>query len=377
MSSGKKTVLVMAGGTGGHVFPALSVAGELIKKRYDIQWLGTQAGIEADLVPSAGYLLHTIKVNGLRGKGKLALLKAPFLLIKAVWQAYRVIRRIRPVAVIGFGGFATGPGGVAAKLCSVPLVIHEQNARPGMTNRMLAPLSSVVIEAFPDSFVSLSKNKRLETLGNPVRPEIAEMANAVVVADASSSGLNVLVVGGSLGAVALTEAVAEAMSLMKDNERPSLLHQVGRKNTEAAHCKYTELDVLFGDADSNEKIRVVPFIADMAEAYRNADLVVCRAGASTVSEIACVGIPAIFVPLPHAVDDHQTANARVLESVDAAEILPQRELNGSALAKRFKEYMTNKERLARMAENAKKRAIPESARLVAEQVEEQIRVRAQ
>jgi len=368
-----KTVLIMAGGTGGHVFPALAVADELKSRGYDIHWLGTAAGIEADLIPKAGYPLHCIKVTGLRGKGKLALLAAPIKIIKAIYQALRFIRIIRPSAVLGLGGFATGPGGVAAKLSGVPLLIHEQNAFPGMTNRLLKPLSNVVMQAFPNTFKSTGKNKELNSLlttGNPVRENILKIDCSI--AQQSDGRLKVLVVGGSLGAVALNNAVIEALGLLiKDNTSEGLVdiwHQVGKKNIDAVQQSYA-------DKNLAGKAKVVAFIDDMAKAYAWADLVVCRAGALTVSEVACAGKAAIFIPFPFAVDDHQTANAQVLVDAGAAEIRQQKDLTAQWLAERWLAYGEQPKMIEKMAIAAKAASIADATQVVTEQVIKQIKVK--
>lgn len=378
-AAANKTVMVMAGGTGGHVFPALAVADELKQQGYDIHWLGTAAGIEAELVPKSGYPLHCINVTGLRGKGKLALLAAPWKIIKAIYQAVQFMRIVRPSAVLGLGGFATGPGGIAAKLLGVPLLIHEQNAFPGMTNRLLKPLANVVMQAFPNTFKGSKNLARLFTTGNPVR------ANIVALGCAEKEGgdnfekkekLNVLVVGGSLGAVALNKAVVDALSLMvkehlahnlAENYLPNIWHQVGKKNIDAVQQSYAEKGL-------QGKAKVVAFIDDMAVAYDWADIVVCRSGALTVSELACAGKAAIFVPFPYAVDDHQTANAQILVKAGAAEIKQQKELTAEWLVERWTSYSDNPEKIKHMSIAAKGASIANATQVVTEQVIKQIRL---
>jgi len=369
-----KTVLIMAGGTGGHVFPALAVADELRSRGYEIHWLGTAAGIEADLIPKAGYPLHCIKVTGLRGKGKLALLGAPLKIVKAIYQALRFIRIVRPSAVLGLGGFATGPGGVAAKLSGVPLLIHEQNAFPGMTNRLLKPLSNVVMQAFPNTFEAPKSSKGLEkllTTGNPVRANILALEQPELKNRASKK-LNVLVVGGSLGAVALNNAVIDALLLLSNDDSTKdiadIWHQVGKKNIESVQQAYAEKGLI-------GKAKVVAFIDDMAKAYAWADLVVCRAGALTVSEVACAGKAAIFIPFPFAVDDHQTANAQVLVNAGGAEIKQQTELSAQWLADRWLAYAKQPEIIEKMAIAAKAASIADATQVVTEQVIKQIRLK--
>jgi UDP-N-acetylglucosamine--N-acetylmuramyl-(pentapeptide) pyrophosphoryl-undecaprenol N-acetylglucosamine transferase len=371
------TVMMMAGGTGGHVFPALAVADELKHQGYDIHWLGTAAGIEADLVPKSGYPLHCINVTGLRGKGKLALLTAPWKILKAIFQALQIIRIVRPSAVLGLGGFATGPGGIAAKLLGVPLLIHEQNAFPGMTNRLLKPLANIVMQAFPNTFKGSKNLARLFTTGNPVRENIvASGRNIKVKNDGKNEPLNVLVVGGSLGAVALNNAVVETLFLMVNegllpnaikNDLPSIWHQVGKRNIDTIQKVYAEKGL-------EGKAKVVAFIDDMAAAYDWADIVVCRSGALTVSEIACAGKAAIFIPFPSAVDDHQTANAQILVNAGAAEIKQQKDLTAEWLAERWKNYADNPEKIIHMSIAALGVSIANATQVVTEQVIKQIRL---
>jgi UDP-N-acetylglucosamine--N-acetylmuramyl-(pentapeptide) pyrophosphoryl-undecaprenol N-acetylglucosamine transferase len=367
-----KTVMIMAGGTGGHVFPALAVADELKQQGYDIHWLGTAAGIEADVIPKAGYPLHCIEVTGLRGKGRLTLLAAPFKILKAIFQALKFMRVVNPSAVLGLGGFATGPGGVAAKLLGIPLLIHEQNAFPGMTNRLLKPLANVVMQAFPNTFKGTKHLEKLLTTGNPVRADIVALDNAKKDNLGEKDGrLNVLVVGGSLGAVALNNAVMDALALTleknPDSSAPNIWHQVGKRNIDSVQQAYAEKGL-------EGKARVVAFIDDMAEAYQWADLIVCRAGALTVSEVACAGKPAIFIPYPFAVDDHQTANAQVLVNAKAAEIKQQNELTAQWLADQWTMYTEQPQLIERMALAAKSAAIANATDVVAEQVIKQIRL---
>lgn len=376
----KRTVMVMAGGTGGHVFPALAVADALKKQDYDIHWLGTAAGIEAELVPKAGYPLHCINVTGLRGKGKLALFAAPWKIIKAIYQAWSFMRIVRPSAVLGLGGFATGPGGIAAKLLGIPLLIHEQNAFPGMTNRLLKPFSNVVMQAFPNTFKGKKGLANLLTTGNPVRENILALSasrnnerneECRAKETAETRGLNVLVVGGSLGAVALNNAVMDALALIikesAENCLPNIWHQVGKKNIDSVQQAYK-------DKGLANKAKVVAFIDDMAGAYQWADLVVCRSGALTVSEVACAGKAAIFIPFPFAVDDHQTANAQVLVNAGGAEIKQQKELNAQWLAGRWKFYGENPQQIKHMSMASTSVSIADATQVVTEQVIKQIRL---
>ncbi|KZZ43150.1 MAG: undecaprenyldiphospho-muramoylpentapeptide beta-N-acetylglucosaminyltransferase [Saccharospirillaceae bacterium] len=346
-----KAILFMAGGTGGHVFPALAVAKEMAEKGYDIHWLGTSGGIEKDLVPAAGYPLHCIDIAGLRGKGKLGLLSAPFRILKAIWQAKKVIKMVKPVAALGMGGYATGPGGVAARLTAVPLLIHEQNAFAGMTNKLLHKISQTTMQAFPGAL------ENALVTGNPVRKDVQQIRNQI---SASEQRLKVLVVGGSLGAVALNQTVLEAMTGLEEALQPDLWHQAGKRNIEDVQKQYQLAGI---DA------RVTAFIDDMAAAYEWADLVVCRAGALTVSEVAAAGKAAIFVPFPFAVDDHQTANAQYLADKNAALICQQEDLSAGWLASQWKEFSNNKMALQQMADTARQLAMPNATQMVVEQIE--------
>ena len=347
-----KTVLMMAGGTGGHVFPALAVAHALKEEGYEIHWLGTSAGIEADLVPANGFPLHTINIAGLRGKGKFGLLAAPFKITKAVWQALKVVREVKPLAVMGLGGYATGPGGVAAWLKGIPLLIHEQNAFAGMTNRMLQKISDVSMQAFPGAL------KGALVTGNPVRSDVI----AIPAPDARefhTGNLRVLVVGGSLGAVALNNSVFEAMKLLPENERPQLRHQAGKRNIEEVSALYKEAGI---DAE------VTAFIDDMAAAYAWADLIVCRSGALTVSEVAAAGCAAVFVPFPYAVDDHQTANAQYLQREGAAIIRQQKDLTPEWLAEQWLQLNNDRALLRDMSAKARGLAMTDATEKVVEQI---------
>lgn len=333
-----KTLLIMAGGTGGHVFPALAVAKEMSARGFDIHWLGTQAGIEAQLVTE--YPLHTIDIAGLRGKSRFDLVTAPWRISRATWQASQVIRQLKPSLVFGLGGYATGPGGVAARLAGLPLVIHEQNAYAGLTNRWLNRIATLSLQAFPDAL------PRAQTTGNPVR---ADIVNEITALDGGlgAQRLKVLVVGGSLGAVALNNNVLAAMQQMPVEQRPELWHQVGARNIETMQAAYSHAQVT---------ARVSAFIDDMSEAYRWADLVVCRAGALTVAEIAAAAKAAIFVPYPHAVDDHQTANARYLVDANAAQLIPEAQLKADVLVQFWRQFDQDRALLARMAQAARTQA---------------------
>ncbi|MNQ38739.1 UDP-N-acetylglucosamine transferase [compost metagenome] len=342
-------VLIMAGGTGGHVFPALACAREFQARGYTVHWLGTPRGIENELVPQAGLPLHRIEISGLRGKGALSLLKAPLQIVKALWQARRVLRELQPVCVLGMGGFVTGPGGIAARLAGVPLIIHEQNAVAGTANRGLAPFASQVCEAFPDTFAASAKRR---TTGNPVREELFLETPRQGLAGRPA---RLLVLGGSLGAEPLNKLLPAALALVGETLRPQVYHQAGKQHAELTRARYEEAGV---DAE------VVPFIRDMARAYAWADLVICRAGALTVSELAAAGLPSLLVPLPHAIDDHQTRNAEYLAKAGAAVLLPQHATDAAGLAAQLTEVLMHSEKLVAMGAIARRLAKPDATRVV-------------
>jgi len=341
-------ILIMAGGTGGHVFPALAVAHELIALNRSVVWLGTRRGIENRLVPAAGISLEHIRVTGLRRKGALSWLLAPFSVLIAIWDALRIVRRRRPAMVLGMGGFASGPGGVAAWLMRRPLVIHEQNAAAGLTNRLLAGLAREVLQAFPGSF-SASINAR--TIGNPVRPELFTLASPEQRMARHEGALRVLVLGGSQGALVLNETVPAAAALLPADLKLDIWHQAGAATLEQARNSYREHAV---------SARVDEFIDDMAEAYGWADMVICRSGALTISEIAAVGLGAILVPYPSAVDDHQTLNARFLVNAGAAVLMPQAGLNAQVLATELAAWARDRQLVAERAFNARSLARPDA-----------------
>ncbi len=318
-------ILMMAAGTGGHVFPALAVSEELAQRGAVIHWLGTSAGMENALVEPTGYAFHPIAMQGLRGKGVARLLKMPMTLLSATMATMKIIRSNQIDMVVGFGGYVTAPGGIAARMTGTPLIIHEQNAIAGMSNRYLAKMATKVLQAFEDTFANSQTSSKLETVGNPVRNAITGVAAPASRYDVNdSSPLRLLVVGGSLGAQVLNDNVPKALAMI---DSPfEVRHQCGRNNEQATQAAYDSEDL------SQHKTQVQPFINDMAAAYNWADMIVCRAGALTVTEIQNVGIPAIFVPLPHAVDDHQTANARALTDHGAAILLPQSELTPERLS---------------------------------------------
>ncbi len=342
----RKVALVMAGGTGGHVFPALATARVLQRRGYDIVWLGTQQGIEARLVPAAGIPVEWLSVTGLRGKGAATLLAAPFRLLVAINQAMRAIRRHQPRVVLGAGGFASGPGGIAAWLLGRPLVVHEQNAVAGLTNRVLARFAKRVLEGFPNSFGS---GVRAERVGNPVRPEIVAIAPPERRYAGREGAVRLLVFGGSQGAARLNAVLPAAIGELPAALRPAVLHQTGKHNFEETVQAYRSRGI---EAD------VRPFIDDMASAYGWADLAVCRSGALTVSELAAAGVPAILVPFPAAVDDHQTRNAQYAVQAGAAKLLPEGDLTPISLAALLRKLLeAGRPLLSRMAVAARTSAI--------------------
>ncbi len=347
-----RPVLIMAGGTGGHVFPALAVAEELTARGVSVSWLGTRRGLEARVVPEAGYQLETMHVSGLRGRGMLRLLAAPLMLTIALFEALRIELRLRPLAVLGMGGFVAGPGGVIAWLLRRPLLIHEQNSVAGTTNRWLAPLARCVMVAFPNS---LAQQYRPVHTGNPIRGAITRLAAPAERFAGRSGPLRILVVGGSLGASALNSAVPAAIAQLA--ECPRLHHQTGSQDLDSVCAAYATAGI---DA------RVEPFIEDMARAYAWADLVICRSGALTVAELAAVGIAAILVPFPHATDDHQTGNAKFLADAGAAILLQQHALTPAVLAGLLTDFTGRRGVLLEMACHARALAMPDAARRVAE-----------
>lgn len=355
MSAKQKRIMVMAGGTGGHVFPALAVARELRSRGVEIEWFGTQRGIESQLVPANEIPLHFIDVAGVRGKGVMALLKAPFLLMKAVSQARALLKERQPDAVLGMGGFASGPGGLAARMLGIPVVIHEQNAVAGTTNRYLSRLAKRVMEAFPGS---LPKG---ELCGNPVREEISQLPEPALRLQRNGDHLHLLVLGGSLGAQAINDVLPEAIKRLPANERPLIWHQAGRDRAVQTSEKYSDAGV---DA------QVVSFIDDMAEAYGWADLVVCRAGALTVSELAAAGVGSVLIPFPHAIDDHQTRNGQWLVNNDAARMMQQAEMSPEKLAVMLQQLLADREQLLAMASSARQLAQPQATEMVANACQE-------
>jgi UDP-N-acetylglucosamine--N-acetylmuramyl-(pentapeptide) pyrophosphoryl-undecaprenol N-acetylglucosamine transferase len=356
MTNTPAKILIMAGGTGGHIFPGLAVAKSLAEQGWQVHWLGTAERMEAKLVPEHGFNISFIDIAGLRGKGLVSWLTLPFKLIRALYQAYQVLNKFKPDVVLGMGGYASAPGGLAAKLAGIPLVIHEQNAVAGMSNKMLAKIASKVLCAFPNAF-----ERDFPVVGNPLRAEvIALLVNQsaeTTAVDATAEQYNVLVVGGSLGAKVLNDTVPDALACL-ENEQVNVWHQSGQKNKQKVAENYHLKGI------SSDRIKVTEFIDDMAAAYAWADVVICRAGALTVSELAMAAKPAIFVPLPHAVDDHQTKNARFLVDQGAAVLLPQKQLTGTTLAQQLSDLIIHPETLKAMAKNAQAAAQPQATEQV-------------
>lgn len=339
--TGKK-VLLMAGGTGGHVIPALSLAERFQTQGLTVEWLGSPQGIENRLVPAAGITLHHIDVMGLRGKGLLRKLAAPFLILKAVQQATGILRRYQPDFVVGLGGFASGPGGIAARILGIPVYIHEQNAVAGMTNRWLSKVARQTYAAFPGAF---SPAVNATVTGNPVRESLLSIPDKTC----SGDPLRILVVGGSLGAQVFNECLPDALALLSPEQRPEVWHQTGLGKLTATEQRYNELQVA---AKTQE------FIDDMTGAFDWADLVLCRAGALTVSELAAAGRASVLVPLPIAVDDHQSANARFLVEADAGILLPQKEMDAQRLATLLQSLLSDPDKVLAMGRNARRVARP-------------------
>ncbi len=343
-------VLILAGGTGGHIFPALAVADELRSRGCELKWMGTKAGMEARLVPAEGIPIEWLAVSGFRGKGFKAKLLAPFKLLMACWQAGKILRSFKPGVVLGMGGFVAGPGGLMAKLLGIPLVIHEQNQIAGTTNGLLVKWATKVLEAFPGSFKT---GVGAVCVGNPLRRSIVDaMAE---VKPQRTGPIRILVVGGSLGAKVLNEIVPEAIAL--SGEKVKVRHQTGPAMLEQTEALYAKLRL---DAE------VAPFIPNMAEAYRWADMAICRAGAMTLSELAAMALPSILIPYPYAIDDHQTANAFHFSQAGAAVLMPQSQLTPDRLAKELIALIQVPERLSAMSKKARSLAKPDAAQRVAD-----------
>jgi UDP-N-acetylglucosamine--N-acetylmuramyl-(pentapeptide) pyrophosphoryl-undecaprenol N-acetylglucosamine transferase len=349
-------VTIMAGGTGGHVFPALAVAEELRDRGWDVSWLGTPDSFEARVVPAAGFELDTVQAFRLRGQGLVDRLAAPLRLLRAMRQARQVFGRRRPQVVLGMGGFVTGPGGLVSRLLGTPLVIHEQNAIPGMTNRWLARVARCVLEAFPGSFPA---RVNARAVGNPLRREITRLPPHEAIPDGRR--VRLLVLGGSLGAQALNEQVPAALATLAPEILPDVRHQAGHGKAAATDAAYRRVAVA---------AEVSEFVDDMAAAYAWADLVICRAGALTVSELMAAGVAAMLVPFPFAVDDHQTVNAGYLTHADAAVLLPQSTLNAQDLGAQVGALVRDRGRLHDMGRRAYALARRDATKVVADVCEE-------
>jgi UDP-N-acetylglucosamine--N-acetylmuramyl-(pentapeptide) pyrophosphoryl-undecaprenol N-acetylglucosamine transferase len=342
----------MAGGTGGHIFPGLAVAEVLVTRGWRVAWLGTPHAMEAELVPRNGYEMTWVNFQGVRGKGLSAFVLLPGRLLIAFWQAMRVIRRVRPDVVLGMGGYVSLPGGMMAALLGRPLVIHEQNAVAGTTSRILAPLADRVLSSFSAAF----KTRRSVTVtGNPVRAALSAAPEPRLRMASRQGRIRVTVLGGSLGARALNDALPQALAALAGNERPELVHQAGRQHAAELQARYRDLGL---DA------RVTPFIDDMAAQLAWSDLIICRAGATTLAELAAVGVGSILVPFPFAIDDHQTHNARALAEAGAAILLPQVHLSARGLAELLRGL--DRVRLLAMAEAARGLGRPDAAARVAD-----------
>lgn len=345
-----RVILVMAGGTGGHIFPALAVADELRERGWKVVWLGARTGMEATLVPRHGYEIEWIRFSGLRGKGIVRMALLPFNLLVAFWQSARAIFRVRPDVVLGMGGYIAFPGGMMAAFLGRPLVIHEQNSIAGLANRVLAGVADRLLAGFPGAL------KKAQWTGNPVRREIAQLPPPAERFAGRSGNLRLLVVGGSLGAQSLNEMIPKALALMPEAQRPAVTHQAGEAHLPVLEQNYREAAV---------PATTLAFIRDMAAAYAQADLVICRAGALTVAELAAAGVASVLVPFPHAVDDHQTTNAKFLADAGAAVLLPQRELTPRRLADLLLGF--SREVLLDMANKARALGKPDATRVVADQ----------
>lgn len=346
--------MILAGGTGGHVFPGLAVAAELEKRAQAVIWLGTREGIEASAVPAAGIEVEWIQVSGLRGRGLAALPGALVRLARSIIQAIGIMRRRKPRAVLGFGGFVSGPGGLAAWLCRRRLLIHEQNAIPGTTNRLLSNVADGVFETFENSFPS---SVRARWIGNPVRETLCRVPEPAARYGARGLGApTVLVLGGSQGARALNEKLPALLASVPPEERPQILHQGGR-SADLARSAYARAGI---------GAQVVDFIDDMASAYAGADLVICRAGATTLAEVAAVGVASVLVPFPYAIDDHQRHNAEHFVRAGAAELVSEADLDAEATCQMVRDLLADRSRLEQMARAARQLARPDAAGTLAD-----------
>ena len=347
-----KTFLLMAGGTGGHVYPALATARMLQQRGDRVAWMGSKNGMEESVVVATGIPFNGLSVSGLRGKGAITLLLAPFKLLVALWQALVIIKKVKPDCVLGMGGFASGPGGLAAKLMGKPLIIHEQNAIAGMTNRLLSKLATSVMGAFPNAF---PEGIDVKLTGNPLRDGICNIYYRAKPELAADRKIKVLVLGGSLGAAKLNECIPEALALLDCSIRPEVWHQTGANKLDTTLASYQRLGM---------SAKVNAYIDDMEDAYSWADFVICRAGALTISELCVAGLGAILVPYPFAVDDHQTLNARSMETAGAAWLVHQEQLNPDMLAEILRPLLEKRERITTLANAAHKLGKPEATEQV-------------
>ena len=357
MSVKHTTILIMAAGTGGHVFPALSIAQKLQEQNVQTEWMGTHQGMENQLLEGTGIRIHAVSAKGLKGKGIARLIAAPFMLVQALIQSMQVLSKVKPDCVLGMGGFVSGPGGLATKLMGRKLTIHEQNAVPGFTNKLLAKIANQVFEAFPNTF---PKSDRVIHTGNPLRKEIADLALRERRIAELSRPLQILVLGGSQGALPINEVVPELLAGWSEEDRPSVRHQTGDRTLESTQAIYRDKGL-----DLSKRIDVVPFISDMSGAYTWADLVICRSGASTVSEIAAAGLPSILIPYPHHSDQQQTHNANWLVQAGAAFLLLQKDLTVAALRALVLDLHENREKLQQMSDIAKSIAICDADEIIA------------
>ncbi|MGA9854424.1 MAG: undecaprenyldiphospho-muramoylpentapeptide beta-N-acetylglucosaminyltransferase [Gammaproteobacteria bacterium] len=347
-------IVIMAGGTGGHVFPALAVAEVLRERSHEVVWLGTQTGLEMRVATSAGIPIECISVGGVRGKGMLTLLKAPLTLLKAIVQSRAILRRFQPQVALGMGGYASGPGGLAARLFGCPLVLHEQNAVPGMTNRVLSHVATQVLEGFPGSF---GPSRQARYIGNPVRHAIVQLPPPAARFAERSGSRRLLVIGGSQGARVLNNNLPLAVAKLDAPLRPEIWHQTGVRDADQVSQAYRTHAIA---------ARVTAFIEDMAAAYGWADLVLCRAGALTVSELATAGVGAVLVPFAAAVDDHQSRNAAFLVNAGAAELLPESQFTPATLGDLLKRLLGDRDTLLSMAQRARALARTDAAEKVAD-----------
>jgi len=358
LSNNSKKVLIMAGGTGGHIFPAMSIAEKLLQRGALVEWLGSNGGLEKEIVNKTSIPIHLIAAKGVRGGGFFSLLKAPFMIAKATWQALRIIRNVNPDCVLGMGGFVTGPGGVAAKLKGKKLIIHEQNAVPGATNKILAIVADRVLEAFPETFTN---RRKVTVTGNPIRDAVLNVSKTRVTQLQDDRALHILVIGGSQGAQGINQAVVKMLSQWKAGQIPEIVHQVGQRNLDAMLASYREHGLEEGPG-----LRIMGFLDDIAEYFSWADLVIGRSGASTVCELAVAGLPAILVPYPYHKDNQQLENAKWLAAAGAAIIIEQSQLSSGQLGELLFELSEDREKLSAMSSAALELGQPGASEKIAE-----------